>query len=124
MKRLIVVCLLALVIPAQSQPRAPRASSELPRFQPDPTPRPTPPPDGACDRRVYTRLVRELLSKPPEPTIFECRPSTAWAVCQAVGDVIRNAERRHAILSDLESQVKICERMGYKTPEPEVTEGS
>lgn len=112
---LVLVVLAALVQGAAAQNRLPPPVQDLPRqVQMPPQALPSPPEDNECDRREYTRLVRLLLTEPPQPDIFQCRPSTAWAVCQAYGQAyMGNALRMHGILSDLESVAKKCEKLGY-----------
>jgi hypothetical protein len=118
MKLRFAVLLLALVAPSSAQQRLAPPMRDLPRYSP---PRegeayPIPPADGACDRREWVRLTHMLLEKPPEPTIFECRPSTAWRVCQWVGIMNGNGNRMLNILADLESLEKICRKQGFGQP--------
>lgn len=115
-RTLLLAALLVVAIgqSATSQTRLPPPVKDLPRFATPSPALPVPPEDGECDRREYTRLVRLLLTEPPQPDIFQCRPSTAWAVCQAYGQAyIGNAARMHGILSDLEGIAKKCEKLGY-----------
>ncbi len=70
MKRLLAVCLLALVIPAHAQFRAPR---DMPRRGPTPAPVLAPLPD--CDYRALGRAAAELIdgttAPTPEPIVKE-----------------------------------------------------
>lgn len=125
-----LVVLSALVLPASAQPRLAPPVKDLPRAKSTPTPAPVvaeiaepepvpfPPYDGPCDRREWVRLTTLLLSKPPEPTIFECRPSTAWLVCQWVAIQNGNGQRMLNIVADLESLNKVCRKEGFGRPQP------
>lgn len=119
MKRLLVVCLLALVIPAQSQPRAPK-SGDLPRHGGGLLTPPPPPADPFewngqfCDAGAqieYTIVGRLLLAKPIDPP--KCVDRPGWAVCNERRDVQIRAQRL-ALLERLQRVVDVCgQALGY-----------
>ena len=79
MKRLFAVCLLALVIPAHAQFRAPR---DMPRRGPTPAPVLAPLPD--CDYRALGRAAAELIDGTTAPTPEPIDPELCFGrVCDA-----------------------------------------
>lgn len=81
MKRLLAVCLLALVIPADAQFRAPNRDRDLPRRH-APAPVLAPPPD--CDYRALGRAAAELIDGTTAPTPEPIDPELCFGrVCDA-----------------------------------------
>jgi len=83
MKRLLAVCLLALVIPADAQFRAPNRDRDLPRRQ-APTPAPVLAPLPDCDYRQMGRAAAELIDATTAPTPEPLEPEECFGrVCDA-----------------------------------------
>lgn len=81
MKRLLAVCLLALVIPASAQFRAP--NRDLPR-RPSPTPAPILAPLPDCDYRALGRAAAELIDGTTAPAQEPIDPELCFGrVCDA-----------------------------------------
>jgi hypothetical protein len=99
MKRLLAAMLLALVIPASAQFRAP--NRDLPR-RPSPTPAPVLAPLPDCDYRAMGRAAAELIEPNPAPTPVgyiepeECRGK----VCEARAATLAAADYYARMVAD------------------------